>query len=82
MGQQHQGALIDTKIDTKIEPQPGQGTGIDTINLGLQNEESCDGAGLPDRSLDFECLEEKNQVRTPSTKVLERDCALDIKVVG
>jgi hypothetical protein len=82
MGQQHQVETTTTGavIDSKIEPQPGEGKGINTIlnkGLGLQKEESCDGAALPDR--DFECLQEKDQVRTRTTK---RDCALDIKVVG
>ena len=71
-------------IDSKIEPQPGEGGGITTINQkgpGLQKEEADDGAALPGRDPpDFECLEEKDQVRTRTTKVLERDCALDIKV--
>ena len=68
-------------IDSKIEPQPGEGGGIKTINQkgpGLQKEDP--GAALPGRDPDFECAEEKDQVRTGTTKVLERDCALDIKV--
>ena len=73
-------------IDSKIEPQPGEGRGINTINQkgpGLQKEELDAGAALPDhRDPDFECLEEKGPVRTRTTKVFERDCALDIKVVG
>ena len=70
-------------IDSKVEPQPGEGRGISTINVngpGLQTEESC--AALPDRDPDFECLEEKDQARTRTTEVLELDCAPDIKVVG
>jgi len=72
-------------IDSKIEPQPGEGGGIKKkINQkgpGLQKEEPDDGAALPGRDPpDFECLEEKDQVRTRTTKVLERDCGLDIKV--
>ena len=70
-------------IDSMIEPQPGEGRGINTINVNgpdLQTEESC--AALPDRDPDFECAEETNQVRTWTTEMLERDCAIDIKVVG
>ena len=70
-------------IESNIEPQPGEGGGIKTINQkgpGLQKEVP-DGAALPGRDPpDFECLEEKDQVRTRTTKVLERDCGLDIKV--
>ena len=68
-------------IESKIEPQPGEGCGINTINQdgpGLQKEEP--DAALPDRDPDFECAEEKDQDRTRTTEVLERDCALDIKV--
>ena len=39
-------------IDSKIEPQPGEGRGINTINQegpGLQKEEPDAGAALPDR---------------------------------
>ena len=72
-------------IDSEIEPQPGEGRRINTINLKgpvLQKEESCTGAALPDPGPDFECLEEKDQIRTRTTQPLEGDCALDIKVVG
>jgi len=72
-------------INSKIEPQPGEGKGINTINQkgpGLQKEEPDAGAALPDRDPDFECLEETEPVRTRTTKMLERGCALDIKVVG
>ena len=68
-------------IDSKIEPQPGEGCGINTSNQegpGLQKEEP--DAALPGRDPDFECAEEKDQGRTRTTEVLERDCALDIKV--
>ena len=70
-------------IDSMIEPQPGEGCGINTINQdgpGLQKEEPDASAALPGRDPDFECAEEKDQVRTRTTEVLERDCALDIKV--
>ena len=70
-------------IDSEIEPQPGEGKRINTINLKgpvLQKEESCTGAALP--GPDFECLEEKGQIRTRTTQPLEGHCALDIKVVG
>ena len=71
-------------IDSKIEPQPGEGGGIKTINQkgpGLQKEDP--SATIPaDRDPGFECLEEKDQVQTRTTEVLERDCGLDIKVVG
>ena len=70
-------------IESKIEPQPGEGGGIKTINQkgpGLQKEDP--GATIPDRDPGFECLEEKDQVQTRTTKVLERDCGLDIKVLG
>ena len=66
-------------IDSKIEPQPGEGRRINTINL---KEESCTGAALPVPGPAFECLEEKDQIRTRTTQPLEGDCALDIKVVG
>ena len=65
-------------IDSKTKPQPGEGRGINTVNQkgpGLQKEE-------PDRNPDFECLKEKDQVRTPTTEVLERECGLDVKVAG
>ena len=68
-------------IDSMIEPQPGEGRGINTINQegpGLQKEDA--SAALPGRDPNFKCAEEKNQVRTRTTEVLERDCALDIKV--
>ena len=70
-------------IESKM--QPGEGRGINTINQegpGLQNEEPDAGAALPGRDPDFECLAEKDPVRPRTTKVLERDCGLDIKVVG
>ena len=70
-------------IDSKIEPQPGEGRGINTINEegpGLQKEERDASAALPGRDPDFECAEEKDQGRTRTTEVLERDCGLDIKV--
>ena len=69
--------------DSKIDPQPGEGGGINTINQegpGLQKEEP--DAALPGRAPDFECLEEKDQVGTRTTEALERDCGLDIKVLG
>jgi hypothetical protein len=69
-------------IDSMIEPKPGEGGGINTINQegpGLQKEPDA-GAALPGRDPDFECAEETNQVRTWTTEMLERDCALDIKV--
>ena len=72
-------------IDSKIKSQPGEGRGIITINQkgpGLQKEEPDAGAALPDRDSDFECVKEKDQVRTPTTEVLERDCGLDVKVAG
>ena len=71
-------------IDSMIEPQPGEGRGINTINQegpGLQKEAPDAGAALPARGVDFKCLE-KNPVRTRTTEMLERDCGLDIKVVG
>ena len=70
-------------IDSMIEPKPGEGGGINTINQegpGLQKEEPDAGAALTDRDPNFKCAEEKNQVRTRTTEMLERDCALDIKV--
>ena len=70
-------------IDSKFKPQPGEGRGINTINQklpGLQKEEP--GASLLDRDPDFECLKEREQVRTRTTEVLERDCGPDIKVAG
>ena len=72
-------------IDSKTKPQPGEGRGINTVNQkgpGLQKEEPDAGAALPDRDSDFECVKEKDQVRTSTTEVLERDCGLDIKVAG
>ena len=72
-------------IDSMIEPKPGEGRGINTINQevsGLQKEEPDAGAALPDRDPDFEGLEEKEQIRTRTAEVLERDCGLDIKVCG
>ena len=68
-------------IDSMTEPKPGEGGGINTINQegpGLQKEEP--DAALPGRAPDFECAEEKGQVRTRTTEVLERDCGLDLKV--
>ena len=70
-------------IDSMIEPKPGEGRGINTINQevsGLQKEEPDAGAALPDRDPHFEGREEKDQVGTRTTEVLERDCALDSKV--
>ena len=71
-------------IDSTIKPQPGEGGGINTINQegpGLQKENR--GATLPDRDPNFECLKDADQIRTPRpTEVLERECGLDIKVVG
>ena len=72
-------------IDSMIEPKPSEGGGINTINQGgpgLQKDEPDAGAALPDRDPDFECAEEKDQVGTRTTEVLERDCALDSKVCG
>ena len=72
-------------IDSQIKSQPGEGRGIITINQkgpGLQKEEPDAGAALPDGDPDFECLKEKDQVRTPITEVLERECSLEIKVAG
>ena len=70
-------------IDSMIEPKPGEGRGINTINQegpGLQKEEPDAGAALSGCDPDFECAEETEQVRTRTTEMLERDCALDIKV--
>ena len=69
-------------IDSKIKPQPGEGRGINQKGPGLQKEEPDAGAALPDRDSDFECVKEKDQVRTSTTEVLERDCGLDVKVAG
>ena len=69
-------------IDSKIKPQPGAGRGINTFCRPGPKEEPDAGAALPDRDSDFECVKEKDQVRTPTTEVLERDCGLDVKVAG
>ena len=73
---------LQLMIDSMIEPQPGEGSGINTINQegpGLWKKEPDAGTALPGRDPDFKCLE-KDQVRTRTTEVLERECALDSKV--
>ena len=58
---------LKAMIDSKIEPQPGEGGGINTINqngTGLQKEEP--GATIPDRDPGFECLKE-DQVQAEVT---------------
>jgi len=57
-------------IDSKINPQPGEGGGINTINqngTGLQKEEP--NATIPDRDPCFECLKE-DQVQAEVTPTL------------
>ena len=57
-------------IDSKINPQPGEGGGINTINqngTSLQKEEP--NATIPDRDPCFECLKE-DQVQAEVTPTL------------
>ena len=67
-------------IDSKVTPKPGEGNTNNKKGPGLQKEEPDAGAALSDRDPDFECLKEKDQVRTLTTEVPERDCGFDIKV--
>ena len=70
--------LRSATIDSKLEPQPGEGINANNKKgPGVQKEEPGAGAALPDGAPDFECLKDKDQVRTRTTEALERDCGRD-----